>query len=466
MTLVPLENVLFAVSRSTFWVTDIQTILVGLVGNSACAILGCFLVLRRMSLLGDAVSHSVLAGIAVAFLISGTTSIMPMFLGALVAGLLAAFLTQTLHEVGNVAEDSSMGIVFTSMFAIGVVVISQLGRVHLDTDCVLYGRLDTVSLDTVQFAGFLVPHAMLRLVPVLMIVVLFTVVFWKELKVTSFDPELATAMGLSAVVMHYLLMSMVATTTVAALHSVGAIVVVAMIIVPAATAHLLTDRLISMLIVAVFCGGISSVLGCLWARWVNSNAAGLMAVVAGVQFGLAVVFAPKRGALSQLIARQKLIFRIVSEDIIAMMYRHAESQAGEKTAKSGAEVARPGDDAGVSRADCLKAAGKRWYGKLAVSQLRRRGFLMENSDGMLFLTERGLDRGRSLVRSHRLWEAYLDENFDLPADHLHEPAERFEHYIGPNLQEKLSQSLDRPSRDPHGRQIPVESPDLPTDETK
>jgi manganese/zinc/iron transport system permease protein len=124
---------------------DFWTMTVGVVCNASCAILGCFLVLRRMSLMGDAISHAVLAGIGVAFLLTGQTAIIPMFLGALTAGVLTAFLTQTLHTFGKVPEDSSMGVVFTSLFALGVIIISRI-PVHLDTDCVLFGRLDVVSL--------------------------------------------------------------------------------------------------------------------------------------------------------------------------------------------------------------------------------------------------------------------------------------------------------------------------------
>ncbi|MCH8830843.1 MAG: metal ABC transporter permease, partial [Planctomycetes bacterium] len=247
--MIPWPDFLSADARIDLW-----TIVVGIACNASCAILGCFLVLRRMSLLGDAISHSVLAGIAVAFLLAGTTAVVPMFVGAMITGVLTAFLTQTISGQGRVSEDASMGIVFTSLFALGVILISQMGRVHLDTDCVLFGRLDTVSLETTTLWGVVFPHALLMLIPVLAVVLLFVSVFWKELKIVSFDPQLATAMGISAAVVHYLLMTMVSAATVAALHSVGAIVVVAMLIVPAATAHLLTDRLLPMVTTAVFCG--------------------------------------------------------------------------------------------------------------------------------------------------------------------------------------------------------------------
>ncbi len=427
-------------ARLDFW-----TIVVGATGNACCAILGCFLVLRRMSLLGDAVSHAILAGIAVAFLLTGSIAPMPMFLGAMTVGLLTALLTQTLSTFGKVPEDSSMGVVFTSLFAIGVLIISSpaMKSSHLD-DCILVGVLDMVSLDTTVFAGYRVPHVLLTLVPMLFIILLFVTTFWKELKIASFDPQLATTMGISALLMHYLLMGLVAATTVATLESVGTIVVVAMLIVPAATAHLLTDRLGPMIGIAVLLGITSAVIGCLWARWANSNAAGLMAVATGLQFSVAVVLAPRHGLLSKAMHNFRLSIRIVSEDIIAMLYRR-EEQADH------AEISSTGT---ATREECLSAAGGGWLANLALPWLSHRGRIAVDSAGQWKLTFSGRQDGESLVRSHRLWESYLDQHFDLPADHLHEPAEQIEHFIGPELQDKLASELKNVKADPHGRRIP------------
>ena len=430
------------------WSVDLWTIAVGIVCNACCAVLGCYLVLRRMSLLGDAVSHSILAGIAGAFLLTGSIGPLPMFVGALAAGLLTAFLTQSLTNIGKIPEDSSMGVVFTSLFAVGVILISSpaLRKSHLD-DCMLVGLLDVVSLDTEWIGGWKIPRTLLSLVPMLAVILLFVTVFWKELKISSFDPELATSMGINAALMHYLLMGMVASTTVASMQAVGVVLVIAMLIVPAATAHLLTDRLGWMIALAVLAGTTSAIFGCLWARWANSNAAGMMAVVAGLQFALAVVLAPRYGLVSKAVHNVRLAYRIVCEDIVATLYRWEES-AG--------RTPRPGT--AVTSADCIRAAGGGFLARLAVPLLRRRGELTQLADGTLALSAQGRRLGESLVRSHRLWESYLDQYFDLPADHLHEPAEQIEHFIGPELQSRLADSLKSPATDPHGRSIPPVTP--------
>jgi hypothetical protein len=225
------------------------------------------------------------------------------------------------------------------------------------------------------------------------------------------------------------------------------VLVIAMLIVPAATAHLLTDRLGWMIALAVLAGTTSAIFGCLWARWANSNAAGMMAVVAGLQFALAVVLAPRYGLVSKAVHNLRLAFRIVCEDIVATLYRWEES-AGRSP--------RPGT--AVTSADCIRAAGGGFLARLAVPLLRRRGELTQLADGTLALSAQGRRLGESLVRSHRLWESYLDQYFDLPADHLHEPAEQIEHFIGPELQSRLADSLKSPATDPHGRSIPPVTP--------
>ena len=422
---------------------DLWTIAVAIASAAACAMLGCYLVLRRMSLLGDAISHSVLAGVAGAFLLTGRLDVVPMLAGAVAVGLLTAVLTQTLHRFGGVPEDSSMGVVFTSLFALGVVAISQF-NLHLDTDCVLYGKLEFVALNTVPVFGINVPFAALSLFPVLLLTLAFVLLFWKELKLASFDPMLATAIGVSAGLMHYLLMSMVAVATVASLEAVGAIVVVAMLIVPAATAHLLTDRLGWMVALAVAVGTISAVAGWFLARGLNTSAAGMMAVVAGGQFAAAVLLAPRHGLASRWIGNARLALRIACEDVLGVVYRREERLA------AGTPEAAPRP----VLSECLAAAGGGLAARMAVLLLKRREYLVVTPEGHVGLTERGRRLGRSLVRSHRLWEAYLDQHFDLPADHLHEPAERIEHYIGPALQDELAAALRTPERDPHGSAIP------------
>jgi len=303
------------------------TIVVGAVANVACALLGCYLVLRRMSLMGDAISHAVLPGIALAFLLSGLIRGWPIILGAMLVGVLTSFLTQSVNQLGKVPEDASMGVVFVSLFAFGVILISTSPTARaadLDVDCVLMGRIEFVPLDVEEWFGWHVPRALGVMIPALAATLVFILVLWKELKVVAFDPALATAMGINAALVHYALMAMVAGVTVVSFEAVGSILVVAMLVVPAATAHLLTDRLAPMLLlaagVAVFASVFGAGLGLVW----NINVAGMMAVGAGVAFVLAVFCAPQHGVLGKLIRNARLGLRIQCEDVIARLYRMAE----------------------------------------------------------------------------------------------------------------------------------------------
>ena len=420
------------------------TIVVGITCNVACAILGCYLVLRRISLLGDAISHAVLPGIAVAFLLAGRAPL-PLFLGAMAMGLLTTFLTQALSGMGKVPEDASMGVVFTSLFAIGVILITNLAsRIDLDPGCVLYGLIEYVPLDTIDVLGWEVPRAMQALSLALATTVLLVVLFWKEFKIVAFDPQLAGTMGINAMLFHYLLMSMVAGVTVASFEAVGSILVIAMLIVPAAAAHLLTDRLGWMMVWAVTIGTLSAVLGYAGDRYWQTGVAPMMAVMAGAMFGLAVLFAPRHGIVSKSLHNLSLATRIMREDIVALLYRREEAGAADPTLTIG---------------QALQAAGSSYWRWLAIPELWRLGQVSFESGWRLQLTGQGRLAAQSLVRSHRLWETYLDENFQLPLDHLHAAAERVEHFIGPDLQQQLAAEVRTADRDPHGKAIPpVASP--------
>ncbi len=282
---------------STFWI-----ILTGSLAASACALVGSFLVLRKMSMLGDAISHAVLPGIVLAFLVSGSRAPLPMILGAGAFGVLTSFVIETLHRRGKLQQDASIGVTFTWLFALGVILVSlYAGKIDLDADCVLYGVIDYVPLDLwiVGDGISMGPRAVWMLGGVFLLVLTFVVFGFKELNITSFDPALATSLGISATLWHYLLMSMVSITTVGAFESVGAILVVAMLIAPASTAYLLTGRLRSMLVLAVVSGLLSVIGGYYLAVWIDGSIAAAIAVMAGFQFLLALLFGPAGGILSR-----------------------------------------------------------------------------------------------------------------------------------------------------------------------
>lgn len=415
--------------------TGTWIVLTGAATNIACALVGCFLVLRRMSMMGDALSHAVLPGLVVAFLLSGSMGIVPLFLGAAAVGLLTTFLTQTLHQYGRVPSDASMGVVFTSLFALGVVLIKKfVSGLHFDIACVYEG-----SLELVPFADTIggLPRPLFTTLAVLLVNLFVLVLLWKELKLSSFDASLATTMGFSSTAMHYFLMVLVAITTVASFEAVGSILVVAMLIVPAATAHLLCDRLALMVILSAAVGATASVLGYFAAVYWDTNIAGMMTVSAGALYGLAVFFSPRYGVCSTLLRNCKMSLRVLKEDLLAMLYR----------------VEELGSEELLTAAEARGALGGGWQARWSMAGLIRTDRIAKVGD-QLRLTDQGRDEAKKLVRSHRLWETFLVEKLGLPLDHVHEPAHRVEHYIDEQMRQQLDEQLDVKGQDPHGRDIP------------
>lgn len=416
---------------------DLWTIATAICCNVACGLLGCFLVLRRMSLLGDAISHAVLPGLAAAFLITGSRAALPMLAGAMVVGVLTAACSAGLSRWGRVSEDAAMGVVFTSLFALGVVMITRAAsHVDLDAGCVLYGLIEFVPLDRVTVAGADIPRATLVLAIVLLVNVTLILVFYKELRIVAFDPYLASTMGFSAALVHYGLMAAVAMTTVASFESVGSILVVAMLIAPGATAHLLTDRLDRMLVLAAGVATLAAVVGYLLALRFNTSVAGMMSVVAGVEFALAVMLAPRYGYISKLVHNLALSLRVEREDLLGLLYRRAEGDVA----------------AGMAAGELHRGHVPRWRTRWVTSRLLRDGLFDRGEGGQLTLTAAGQREARRIIRSHRLWERFLADHTDLPLDHLHAPAERMEHYLTPEMRAELANQDAHP--DPHGRRIP------------
>jgi len=280
-----------------FWI-----ILTGVLAACACALVGTFLMLRRMTLVGDAISHAVLPGIVLAFLFSGSRDPLPMLLGAGALGVLAAVMIELLHRRGGMQSDAAIGVTFTWLFALGVILVTWFaGQVDLDLDCVLYGEILYVPLDQwiTASGASLGPRAVWMLGGVAVVAVLFVVVGFKELTVTTFDPVFAATIGISATLWHYALMGVVSVVTVGAFESVGAILVVAMLTAPPATALLLTRSLRSALLLACLFGGAASVGGYYLAALIDGSIAGAIAVVAGGQFAVVLLLRGRRGLLQR-----------------------------------------------------------------------------------------------------------------------------------------------------------------------
>lgn len=351
-------------------------VLTGVLVAMSCALVGSFLVLRRLSLVGDAISHTVLLGIVIGALITGGISGLPTLLGATVVGLLTVALVEVLSRSGLVKEDAAIGLVFPALFALGVVLVSRYaGNVHLDVEHVLYGEIAYVPFDTLVIGGYdLGPRALWVLGGIALVDLLFVVLFYKELKLATFDTGLAAALGFSPVLVHYCLMGVVSLTTVGAFDAVGAILVVAFLIVPPSTAYLLTDRLPVMLGLAVFAGALSAAGGYLVARWLDASIAGAMATVAGVLFALAFLFSPTHGLVVRSLRRaaQRRTFAV---DLLLAHLCRAERETPEEV-----------------------RAEFRWsprHAERIISEATRRGLLREQN-GRLTLTDAGRSASNAL----------------------------------------------------------------------
>ncbi|UOQ83552.1 metal ABC transporter permease [Gracilibacillus salinarum] len=276
-----------------------------LVGATS-GLIGVFLILRKMAMMADAISHTVLLGIVVAFIITRELSGPHMLIGAIVAGLLTTFLVQWLHTL-DIEQHASMGIVFTTLFAIGVILnATSIGNAHLDVKHSLMGEITFIPWNTMTLPLLGdVPVATTMLGFAFIIVLFFIIAFYKEWKITSFDPALAASLGIPVLVMHYVFMSLVSITTVAAFDAVGAIMVVAMLITPAASAYLWTDKLSVMLLISSLMGILPAVLGYLIATWIDTSISGSMAFATGIIFIISFFFSPKHGLISKYLKPAK-----------------------------------------------------------------------------------------------------------------------------------------------------------------
>ena len=392
-----------------------------------CGVLGCFIVLRNMALIGDALSHAILPGVVIAFVIVGYSEI-GFFAGSVLAGLLTAIGITWIQQNVNTKNDAAIGIVFTAMFAIGVIGISNISRnegVHLDLKDFLFGNILGVSNTDLYLTAFTTLYVLLSVA-----------IFYRYLFATTFQEVIAQTMGISVKYIHYFLMLLLSFAVVASLQTVGVILVVAMLITPASTALLLSNRLEWVLFLAGLIGLLASVVGLISAILLETPPGPAMAVVAFLFYMIAVFFAPTKGLLFKFFQKRKLQTRIQLEDTLKQALRL--QQAGNLTPDNLL------NRLGFNRSILQKH----------LQTLKIRGLVQFDKE-QLQLTNEGKESALQLVRAHRLWETFLVQRIGLTEEQIHEDAERYEHLLTEELLDEVDRSLGFPDTDPHGAPIPT-----------
>jgi manganese/zinc/iron transport system permease protein len=294
----------------------------------ACAIPGTFLVLRKMAMISDAISHAILPGIVLGFFITQDLNSPLLILLAALTGVITVILVEFIQKTGLVKEDTAIGLVFPALFSIGVILIAKNANdVHLDIDAVLLGELAFAPFDRLLIAGTdMGPKSLWVIGTILLITLILLFLFFKELKLSTFDKGLATTLGFSPILLHYGLMTVSSITVVGAFDAVGAVLVVALIIAPAATAYLLTDDLKKMLLLSCAFGILAAIGGYWMANVLDASIAGSMTTVLGILFLFVYLFAPKQGVLSGFFKEKQQRIEVSLLVFLLHLQNHAEEE--------------------------------------------------------------------------------------------------------------------------------------------
>jgi len=402
----------------------------------ACGLLGGFLVVRKLSLVGDALSHAVLPGVAVGFLWSLTKNPLAIFVGATVAALLGALAVEAITRGTRLPQDTALGLALSGFFGLGICLVSMIQRLPTGAksgiDKFLFGQ-----------AAALGPGDLLLLGAVATATLLAVWLFHKELVATSFDPAFAAACGMPAAWVHRGLMVLLACAIVVSLQAVGVVLVSAMLIIPAATAYLLTDRMHRLLWISAATGMVAGAIGTFLSfLGPNLPTGPFMVLAAGVLFLGAWLFGPRHGVVARWWLHRRNRERTERENTLKAIYHVLEQRGFEGGDVTLEELAR-------FRRETL---GETTHNTAA---LKRAGLgAPDSASGVIRLTAEGRRRAGEIVRNHRLWELYLANAAHFAADHVHEDAEEIEHVLGEETVRMLEQRLQHAPRDPHGSPIP------------
>ncbi len=400
----------------------------------SCGLLGTFIVVRKLALVGDALSHAVLPGVALGFLWNMTKDPLAIFIGAVGAGLIGTMMVSAITQTTRLKEDTALGLVLASFFAVGMCLVTMIQRLPSGNksglDKFLFGQVAALGADDILLMSIVTACA----------VALITL-FYKELLTLSFDAAFARSVGLPTRWLHHGLMLLLAASVVIALQAVGVVLVSAMLITPAAAAYLLTDRLHRMLWLAAFFGVMAGAIGAFFSFVGRSLPTGpLMVIAASVVFAGAYLFGPRHGVVARWWRQRRGRARTQRENTLKALYHVTEAGGFRHEGVTLEELAE-------RRREPLEEVTRQ------ARALSRHGLATIDRD-VVYFTPSGRQRANEIVRNHRLWELYLTNSANIAPDHVHEDAEKIEHVLGEAVVRDLERRLNYATTDPHGRRIP------------
>lgn len=413
-----------------------RTVVLGaiLLGIGSAAI-GCFAFLRKRSLVGDAVAHSVLPGVAIAFMVVGSKDPIALMVGAVIAGWFSMIAMDFVVRNSRIREDAAIGLALSVFFGLGILLLTHIQH---------SGAANQSGLDRFLFgqAASLVTQDVIVFGAVSLLLVFSVIVAFKELKIVSFDPDFARAIGFPVRFLELLMTTLLVLAVVVGIQAVGVVLMAAMLITPAAAARYWTDRLPVMITLAVLIGIVSGYAGA-FVSYQNPHmpTGPWIVVVASTIFFLSLIVAPVRGVLPRYLRRRRNRRDTLAENILKTLHRMGEVDGNLFQPRALPEIRQ------------FRNIPTRVLHR-GLRRLGGEGYVVSATKDMWKLTPEGANRGARITRLHRLWEVYLTEYVQIAADHVHDDAEAIEHVLTPELEDKLEKLLNRPESDPHQQAIP------------
>ncbi|GAB4474614.1 MAG: manganese ABC transporter permease MntC [Thermoflexibacter sp.] len=404
--------------------------------SASSAIVGTFTFLKKKSLVGDAVAHAVLPGVCLAFLAIGTKNPLALIVGAFLSGWLSMLCIDWIVKNSKLKEDTAVGLVLSVFFGVGILLLTSIQH---------SGNEEQAGLDSFLFgkAAALVGEDLAVFASTAIILVLIVLLFFKEFKLIAFDEHFAKVIGLPVKRLEFILTTLTVLAVIIGIQAVGVVLMAAMLITPPAAARYWTDRLATMVLLSAIMGAVAGFLGAFISYLAPAMPTGpwIILVISFIAL-FSFLFAPRKGLIAKFLQQRKYQNKFTDENILKLIYHLGEKDKLFFEERSADYIKKHR----LFQPQILKKS---------LQRLREEGYLSQNEKGWAF-TKEGYDRGKRIVRLHRLWELYLTEYLRIAPDHVHDDAETMEHIITPEIEKQLEHRLQKPKYDPHQTEIPYE----------